>query len=107
VVAAVTLVMILATELISNTVAAATFVPIGAAVAMGLGLAPATLAMPLTLAASLAFMLPVGTPPNALVFSTGRLSIRDMARAGLLANLLAAAVITAAAALAEGRLFVG
>jgi sodium-dependent dicarboxylate transporter 2/3/5 len=52
-------------------------------------------------------MLPVGTPPNALVFSTGRLSIRDMARAGLLANLLAAAVITAAAALAEGRLFVG
>jgi sodium-dependent dicarboxylate transporter 2/3/5 len=107
VVAAVTLAMILATELISNTVAAATFVPIGAAAAVGLGLAPATLAVPLTLAASLAFMLPVGTPPNALVFSTGRLSVADMARAGLVANLLATVVITAAVALAEGRLFGG
>lgn len=107
VIVAVTLAMIFATELISNTVAAATFVPIGAAAAVGLGLAPATLAVPLTLAASLAFMLPVGTPPNALVFSTGRLSVAQMARAGLVANILSTAVITAAVVLAEGRLFAG
>jgi sodium-dependent dicarboxylate transporter 2/3/5 len=90
---AVTLIVILLTELTSNTATAATFLPIVASVSMGLGNSPMLLAAPAAMAAGLSFMMPVGTPPNALVFATGRLSIPLMAKAGLLLNVLFAILI--------------
>src|SRR5690606_29604902 len=65
IVTVVTLCMIFLTELTSNTASAATFLPVGGALAVGIGLDPSVLAVPLALAASCAFMLPVATPPNA------------------------------------------
>jgi sodium-dependent dicarboxylate transporter 2/3/5 len=56
------------TEITSNTASTATFFPILGAVAVGLGLDPRLLAIPVALGASMAFMLPVATPPNAIVF---------------------------------------
>ena len=93
VVAVVTLGMIFLTELTSNTASAATFLPIGAAVAVGLGIAPLVLTIPMALAASCAFMLPVATPPNAIVYASGRISVAQMAYAGLWLNLIGAALI--------------
>jgi sodium-dependent dicarboxylate transporter 2/3/5 len=85
--------IVLLTELTSNTATTATFLPILAAVAIGLGASPMMLAVPAALAASMAFMMPVATPPNAIVFSYEGLHIRDMIKAGLWLNLLAIAVI--------------
>lgn len=85
------------TELTSNTGVTATFLPIMAALAG----ADSALLLPLmltaTIAASCAFMLPVATPPNAIVYASGRLRISQMARAGLALNLISILVITAAA----------
>jgi len=97
VVALVALGTIFLTELTSNTATAATLVPILAAVAPGLGIEPMRLVLPATLAASCAFMLPVATPPNAIVFASGRLELRQMARAGLWLNLLSVPPIVALA----------
>ena len=105
VVAAATLGMIFLTELTSNTASAATFLPVGGAVALAIGVEPAVLAVPLALAASCAFMLPVATPPNAIVFASGRVTIMQMARAGLWINLLATAVIVTLSYLFAGSLF--
>jgi sodium-dependent dicarboxylate transporter 2/3/5 len=73
-------------ELTSNTAQVATMLPIVAALAPVLGVPPALLLVPVTLAASLAFMMPVGTPPNAIVFGTGLVTIPDMIRAGVWLN---------------------
>ncbi|MDX1649495.1 MAG: DASS family sodium-coupled anion symporter [Myxococcota bacterium] len=83
------------TELTSNTATAAAFVPILASLAPGLGLDPLLLAVPAALAASCAFMLPVATPPNAIVFGSGLITIPEMARAGLWLNLVSVALVTA------------
>lgn len=80
------------TEITSNTASTATFLPILAAVAVGLELNPIILCVPVALGASMAFMMPVATPPNAIVFSYERMELRDMVRAGFLLNLLAIAV---------------
>jgi sodium-dependent dicarboxylate transporter 2/3/5 len=93
VVAVATLGMIFLTELTSNTASAATFLPFGAAVAVGLGIDPLALTVPMALAASCAFMLPVATPPNAIVYASGRITIAQMAYAGLWLNLIGAALI--------------
>jgi sodium-dependent dicarboxylate transporter 2/3/5 len=85
--------VIFLTELTSNTATTATLVPILAALAPGLGLPPLLLAVPAALAASCAFMLPVATPPNAVVFASGHLSIAEMSRAGLWLNLVGIALI--------------
>lgn len=82
-------------ELASNTATAAALLPIFAAVAPGLGMDPLALAVPTALAASLAFMMPVGTPPNAIVFGSGQVPMPDMMRAGIRANLASIVVITA------------
>ena len=87
--------VIFLTELTSNTATAATLVPILAVCAVPAGLDPLSLVVPATLAASCAFMLPVATPPNAIVYASGRVTIGQMARAGLVLNLVAIAVITA------------
>jgi solute carrier family 13 (sodium-dependent dicarboxylate transporter), member 2/3/5 len=84
------------TELTSNTATAAALVPILAAVAPGLDLHPLALAIPAAVAASLAFMLPVATPPNAIVFGSGLLTIPEMMRVGLRLNVAAVVIITVA-----------
>jgi sodium-dependent dicarboxylate transporter 2/3/5 len=89
--------VILLTELTSNTATAATFLPVVAAVAIGLGVAPLLLVLPTTLAASCAFMLPVATPPNAIVYGSGWVTLPQMARAGIWLNALFLALLTLAA----------
>jgi sodium-dependent dicarboxylate transporter 2/3/5 len=91
----VTAIVIFLTELTSNTATTATFVPVLLAVAVGLGISPLILIIPAALAASCAFMLPVATPPNAIVFGSGMLHINQMARAGFWLNLVAIGIITA------------
>lgn len=86
-------VLVLASEVASNTALAAMAVPIVGAIAPGLGVSPEQLVLPAVFAASWAFAMPVGTPPNALVFSTGRVDVRHMMRAGLVLDLIAIVVI--------------
>jgi len=74
------------TELTSNTATAATFLPVLSGVAEGLQRDPVLLVVPAALAASCAFMMPVATPPNAIVFSSGHVRMRHMLRAGLFLN---------------------
>lgn len=83
------------TELTSNTATTATLVPILASLAPGLGLDPLQLVVPATLAASCAFMLPVATPPNAIVFASGLVTIAEMRRAGFWLNWVSVVVVTA------------
>lgn len=91
-VAAASLVIFL-TELSSNTAVANTFIPILAAAAVGLGIEPMPVLFGAALAATCAFMLPVATPPNAIVFSSGMVTIPQMMRAGFGMNLLAIVMI--------------
>ena len=87
-------VITLLTEFTSNTATAATFLPLASSLAIGAGVNPLMLSVAAGLAASNGFMLPVGTPPNAIVFGSGQLSIPEMARAGLLVDLLFIVLIT-------------
>ncbi len=88
IVAAVIAFIIFLTELSSNTATAALFVPIFMAVSEQMGIVPAQLVIPLALAASCAFMLPIATPPNAIVFGTGRIPQKSMMRIGLVLNIV-------------------
>ncbi len=80
--------IIFLTELTSNLATTAAFLPIIASLASGMGLHPIEFAIPTAMAASCAFMLPVATPPNAIVFSSGTLKISDMSKAGLILNIV-------------------
>ena len=93
VLATVTLVIFL-TELTSNLATTATMLPILAGLGPVVGVDPFLLIIPATLAASCAFMLPVATPPNAIVFGSEQLSISHMARAGLALNVMGVLLIT-------------
>jgi len=93
----VTVLLLFLTELTSNIATAATFLPVVAALALSLGEAPLLLAIPAILATSCAFMLPVATPPNAIVFGSGHLTIPQMVRAGIWLNAIGVAVIVATA----------
>jgi sodium-dependent dicarboxylate transporter 2/3/5 len=93
IVAAAATALIFLTELTSNTAATAAFLPILASLAIGIGESPWFLVVPAALAASCAFMLPVATPPNAIVYSSGRVEVPEMARAGIVLNLLFALLI--------------
>ena len=81
------------TELTSNMATTATLLPVMGAIALQAGLPPLLLTVPVTIAASCAFMLPVATAPNAIVFSTGMVRIGQMVRAGIWLNLLAVVII--------------
>jgi sodium-dependent dicarboxylate transporter 2/3/5 len=83
------------TELTSNTATASLLVPLLGALAVALRIHPLLLLLPATFSASCAFMLPVATPPNAVVFGSGLLTIREMARTGFLLNLVGVIVVTA------------
>ena len=85
---------VLLTELTSNTATAALAMPLLAGVALGVGVDAFPLMVIAALAASMAFMLPVATPPNAIVFGSGAVSSRDMQRAGLALNIAAIGIIT-------------
>jgi solute carrier family 13 (sodium-dependent dicarboxylate transporter), member 2/3/5 len=89
--------IIFLTELTSNTATTATFLPVVGAIALEAGFNPIILTVPVTLAASCAFMLPVATPPNAIVFGSGMLTIPKMARAGLALNLIGIALVAVVA----------
>jgi len=93
VIAAVALVIFL-TELTSNLATTATLLPVMGAIAVQAGLPPLMLTVPITIAASCAFMLPVATPPNAIVFATGQVTIPQMVRAGIALNLIGIVVVT-------------
>jgi sodium-dependent dicarboxylate transporter 2/3/5 len=95
VVLVVTTLIVFLTELTSNTATAAALLPVVGALAVAIGADPFVLALPTALGASCAFMMPVGTPPNAIVYGSGRLTIPQMARAGLLLNFVMIALITA------------
>lgn len=89
----VTFTILMLTELTSNTATAATFLPIVAATAVGLGQNPLLFLIPAALASNCAFMLPVGTPPNAIVFGSGAVTLPQMARAGFILNVALVPVI--------------
>ena len=84
------------TELTSNTATAEMFLPILAALGVAIQVNPLLLMIPATLSCSFAFMLPVATPPNAIVFGTDRVRMKDMVRAGLILNLTGVAIIAGA-----------
>ncbi|GMA39972.1 SLC13 family permease [Mobilicoccus caccae] len=83
------------TELTSNTATAATFLPVAGGIAMGLGIDPLLLAVPVALSATCAFMLPVATPPNAIAFGSGYVTIGQMVKGGFLLNLAGMLLVTA------------
>ena len=103
----VTALLVFLTELASNTAIAAAFLPVAGALAVAIGADPLLLAAPAALAASCGFMLPVGTPPNAMVYSTGRIAMGQMVRSGLYFDLLMIVLVTAAAFLIVGVVFAG
>ncbi len=86
--------VVLLTEITSNTATTAAFLPILGAVAVGFGENPFLFAVPAALGASCAFMLPVATPPNAIVYGSGLLSIPQMSRVGIWLNLLFVVLVT-------------
>ncbi len=90
----VTTAIVFLTELTSNAATTASLVPVLAALAPSVGVHPYLLIVPATVAASCAFMLPVATPPNAIVFGSGRITVPQMVRAGFTLNLIAIVLVT-------------
>jgi sodium-dependent dicarboxylate transporter 2/3/5 len=82
------------TEITSNTATATIIIPVSASLAAVIGIDPMGLMIATAMTASLAFMLPVATPPNAIVFGTGYVTIQQMARAGIWMNLLSIVIVT-------------
>ncbi len=94
----VVVIVVFLTELTSNQATTATFVPIMFGVAMGIGFDKAQVAIPVALAASCAFMLPVATPPNAIVYGSEKFTISEMMKAGFYINIIGIIVVTIFAA---------
>jgi solute carrier family 13 (sodium-dependent dicarboxylate transporter), member 2/3/5 len=92
-------IVIFATEVASNTATLTAFLPVIGAIALASDINPLLLTFPATIAASLAFMMPIGTPPNAIAYGTGQVSLKQMMRTGLWLNI---AAIIAVVALSEG-----
>ena len=84
-----TLLVLALTEITSNTATATMILPVLASLALALQIHPFALMVPAAMAANCAFMLPVGTPPNAIIFATGRLRIVEMVRVGFFVNIFA------------------
>ena len=85
--------MLFLTELMSNVALATIFIPVTMAIGQGTGINPLILSIPVAMAASCAFMMPISTPPNAIVFSSGKIKITNMIRAGFLLNLISIGVL--------------
>lgn len=84
------------TEITSNTATATMILPVLASLALALNIHPFVLMVPAAMAANCAFMLPVGTPPNAIIFATGKIKIIEMVRNGFWLNIIALLLIVAA-----------
>jgi sodium-dependent dicarboxylate transporter 2/3/5 len=93
-------------EVASNTATTATLLPLAVSIGGGLGMDPFALAIPVVLAASCGFMLPVATPPNGLIYGSGYLTVGQMARGGALVDVLGGGLVLAAA-MAVGDHFFG
>ncbi|MFQ5412714.1 MAG: SLC13 family permease, partial [Phycisphaerae bacterium] len=89
------LMMTFLTEITSNTATTQVMLPILARVALAMEINPLMLMLPATLSASCAFMLPVATPPNAIVFGSGHIEMKHMVRSGIIINLIGVLLITA------------
>jgi len=85
--------MLFMTELMSNVALTVIFIPVVLGISISLGVNPMFLSLPVTLAASYAFMMPIATPPNAIVFSSGMIKVKDMIRAGFFLNIIAIIVL--------------
>ena len=93
------------TELTSNTALTQVVLPVFAALAIASDLPPLLVMIPATLSASCAFMMPVATPPNAIVFGSEKIKIHEMARTGLGLNLIAAVIIAVFVLIFGGPMF--
>ena len=87
-------IIIFLTELNSNTATVATFTPVLIIFAVGLEVNPLFFVIPTTIAASCAFMLPIATPPNAVIFGSGKINIKDMVKVGIRLNLVSVITVT-------------
>ena len=105
VIVVIALMMTFLTEMTSNTATTTLMMPILAVAALDLGQHPFLLMIPATMSASCAFMLPVATPPNAIVFGSGWVTVPRMARTGLVLNFIGAAVVTAVVLLVVTQVF--
>jgi len=90
---AVTIISLFISEVMSNVAQVIVFAPVVTGIATATGVDPYMLGIPMTLAASCASMMPMGTPPNAIVFSTGHLKLSEMMKAGLIMNLISILLI--------------
>ena len=91
---AVATLIIFLTEITSNVTTTTTFLPVFGGVAIAIGVLPVSLTIPVCLAASCAFMLPVATPPNAIVYGSNKFTIATMMRAGIALNIIGILVVT-------------
>ena len=89
--------MLFLTEVMSNVALATIYIPVVIGIANGLGLDPLLLSIPVAMAASCAFMMPISTPPNAIVFSSGYISIKQMMKTGFLLNIMSILALVLAA----------
>ncbi|WP_276165509.1 SLC13 family permease [Zobellia alginiliquefaciens] len=85
--------MLFMTELMSNVALIAVLAPVVAGIAIGLNIPILYLLIPVTIASSCAFMLPMATPPNAIVFASGYIKVNEMARVGIILNVIAVALL--------------
>ena len=85
--------MLFMTELMSNVALVAVLAPVVAGIAIGLNIPILNLLIPVTMASSCAFMLPMATPPNAIVFASGYVKVNEMVRAGIILNLIAVGLL--------------
>lgn len=85
--------MLFMTELMSNVALVAVLAPVVAGIAIGLEIPVLYLLIPVTMASSCAFMLPMATPPNAIVFASGYIKVHEMARAGIILNLISVGLL--------------
>jgi sodium-dependent dicarboxylate transporter 2/3/5 len=90
----ITLISLFLSEVMSNVAQVIVFAPVVSSLADALGMDPLLLGVPMTLGASCAGMLPMGTPPNAIVFSSGHIKLKQMTKAGFAMNIVAVILIT-------------
>ena len=98
-------VMLFMTELMSNVALVAIFCPVVAGIALGLDQEILYMLIPVTMASSCAFMLPMATPPNAIVFASGHIKVYEMVKAGIWLNIISIIILIAYMALVIPRVF--
>ena len=89
--------MLFFTELMSNVALATIYIPVVIGIANGLGMNPLLLSIPVAMAASRAFMMPISTPPNAIVFSSGHVRMKQMIKTGFILNIISVIILVIAA----------